>query len=109
MTNNYWTVLNFLSQQTPMHTAAKDGNEFTMKGLRELGAYINIEDKNGVSEFILLMVDLFEFQLAISQESTMYALFVHKQATPNILLACCVGGSKYCFMPHLPYWATATS
>ena len=37
-----------LSQQTPMHTAAKDGNEYTMKGLVKLGADINIKDNEGV-------------------------------------------------------------
>ena len=42
------TTVSSLSQQTPMHTAAKDGNEFTMKGLFKLGADVNIEDKNGV-------------------------------------------------------------
>ena len=31
-----------------MHTAAKEGNEHTMKGLVKLGADINIKDKNGV-------------------------------------------------------------
>ena len=33
-----------------MHTAAKDGNEYTMKGLVELGADMNIKDKKGVSK-----------------------------------------------------------
>ena len=42
------TTVSPLSQQTPMHTAAKDGNEFTMKGLVGLGADINIRDKDGV-------------------------------------------------------------
>ena len=37
------------SQQTPMHTAAKHGNIFTMEGLVELGADINIKDNNGVN------------------------------------------------------------
>ena len=36
------------SQQTPMHTAAKDGNEFTMKGLVKLGGDIHIRDKDEV-------------------------------------------------------------
>ena len=40
-----------------MHTAAKDGNEYTMEGLVNLGANINIKDKDGVSEAILLVVD----------------------------------------------------
>lgn len=40
-----------------MHTAAKDGNKFTMEHLFKLGANINIKDKDGVSEVILLVVD----------------------------------------------------
>ena len=43
-----------------MHTAAKDGNKFTMEVLVELGADINIKDNNGVNENILV-VDWFEF------------------------------------------------
>ena len=49
-----------LYQQTPMHTAAKNGNEFIRKGLIMLGADINIKDKNGVSETILLVVHIIE-------------------------------------------------
>jgi len=33
-----------------MHTAAKQGNEYTMKCLVKLGADLNIKDKKGVSE-----------------------------------------------------------
>ena len=45
-----------------MHTAAKHGNEFTMKGLVKLGADMNIKDKDGVSEpRYCYIVDLFEF------------------------------------------------
>ena len=40
-----------------MHTAAKDGNKFTMEGLVELGADINIKDNNGVNKNIILVVD----------------------------------------------------
>ena len=43
-----------------MHTAAKDGNEYTMEGLVKLGADIKIKDKNGVSETILLVVHIIE-------------------------------------------------
>ena len=38
-----------------MHTAAKDGNKFTMEGLVELGADIDIKDNNGVNENILVV------------------------------------------------------
>ena len=37
-----------LHQQTPMHTAAKNGDEFILKGLVKLGADINIKDNDGV-------------------------------------------------------------
>ena len=50
MTNKLLPLTFSLCQQTPMHTAAKDGNEFTMKGLHKLGADINIKDNDGVSE-----------------------------------------------------------
>ena len=43
-----------------MHTAAKDGNEYTMKGLIRLGADITIKDKDGVSETILLVIHIIE-------------------------------------------------
>ena len=48
MTNKYWNYCLSLPQQTPMHTAAKDGNQFTMEGLVNLGAAINIKDNDGV-------------------------------------------------------------
>ena len=43
-----------------MHTAAKDGNKFTIEVLDDLGADINIKDKDGVSKTILLVMDWFE-------------------------------------------------
>ena len=33
-----------------MHTAAKEGNEYTIEGLVKLGADIKIKDNGGVSE-----------------------------------------------------------
>ena len=47
----------YLSQQTPMHTAAKDGNKFTIEVLDDLGADTDIKDKDGVSKTILLVMD----------------------------------------------------
>ena len=44
-----------------MHTAAKDGNEYTMKGLVEQGANINIKDKNGVKWCHILFLNLCEY------------------------------------------------
>ena len=38
-----------LYQQTPMHSAANEGNEYTIEGLVAQGADINIKDRNGVS------------------------------------------------------------
>ena len=49
------------SQQTPLHTAAKQGNQYTVHGLIKLGAKVNIKDKLGVSETILPAMDWFEF------------------------------------------------
>ena len=43
-----------------MHTAAKNGNQYTMKGLIDLGADINIKDKDGVSETIPLVIHIIE-------------------------------------------------
>ena len=40
-----------------MHTAAKDGNKFTMDVLAKLGADINIKDNNGVNKNIIPVVD----------------------------------------------------
>ena len=44
-----------LSQQTPMHTAAKNGNKFTMEVLDDLGADMNIKDIDGVSKSTLIV------------------------------------------------------
>ena len=62
-----------LSQQTPMHTAAKDGNEYTMKGLVNLGADINIKDINGVRDTIILNLSI------PFPRKTCFALFISKQ------------------------------
>ena len=39
----------FLSQITPLHAAASEGHEYTVKSLVKKGANINIQDKDGVS------------------------------------------------------------
>ena len=44
-----------------MHTAAKDGNEYTMKGLVKLGADINIKDNDEVSETLIITSGWFSF------------------------------------------------
>ena len=44
-----------LSQQTPMHTAAKNANKFTMEVLDDLGADMNIKDIDGVSKSTLIL------------------------------------------------------
>ena len=43
-----------------MHIAAKEGNEYTIKGLVEQKADINTKDNDGVSEIILLLEDRLE-------------------------------------------------
>ena len=42
-----------------MHTAAKEGNEYTMDGLVKLGADLNIKDKDGVSETLIITAGRF--------------------------------------------------
>lgn len=45
-----------LSQQTPLHIAAREGCDYTVKYLIDEEAAINIKDKNGVCMNILLMI-----------------------------------------------------
>ena len=45
-----------LSQQTPLHIAAGEGHDYTVKYLVGKGAVINIKDMNGVCMTILLMI-----------------------------------------------------
>ena len=40
----------FLYQQTPLHTAAAKGHDYTVMCLIKNGADISIKDKNGVSD-----------------------------------------------------------
>ena len=68
-----------LSQQTPLHTAAEDGNQYTMDGLVKLGADINLKDKDGVSETILLVMNgLVSVLVSQLPRKAIYALFVYK-------------------------------
>ena len=54
------TTIVSLSQQTPMHSAAKEGNDYTLKELVKLGADINIKDNHGVSEILTITAGRFE-------------------------------------------------
>ena len=45
-----------LSQQTPLHIAAREGRDYTAKWLVEKGAHINIKDYNEVCLTILLTI-----------------------------------------------------
>ena len=49
----------FLYQQTPLHTAAAKGHDYTVMCLIKNGADIDIKDKNGVSVAIPLMIDMY--------------------------------------------------
>ena len=49
-------LVTFSYQQTPLHVAASKGRDYTVECLVEKGADINIKDKNGVNETILLMI-----------------------------------------------------
>ena len=42
-------------QQTPLHLAASNGHDYTVECLIKKGANINIKDKTGVRETILLI------------------------------------------------------
>ena len=43
-----------ISQQTPLHVAATEGHDYTVKLLVSKGAKIELRNKNGVSVTILL-------------------------------------------------------
>ena len=55
MKHKYLKFFLSLSQQTPMHTAAKNANKFTMEVLHYLGADMNIKDMDGVSKSTLIL------------------------------------------------------
>jgi len=38
----------FLSQRTPLHAAASEGHEYTVKSLVDNGADVSIKDEEGV-------------------------------------------------------------
>ena len=44
----------FSFQQTPLHVAASNGHDYTVKWLVQKGADINIKDKKGVNEKLYL-------------------------------------------------------
>ena len=43
-------------QQTPLHVAASNDHDYTVECLVKKGADMNIKDKTGVCEIILLMI-----------------------------------------------------
>ena len=49
-------IVTFSCQQTPLHAAASNKRDYTVECLLEKGANMNIKDKNGVHETILLMI-----------------------------------------------------
>ena len=48
----------FFVQQTPLHIAVREGQEYTVKSLVENGANVNSKDKDGVSDIreIVLLI-----------------------------------------------------
>ena len=54
--NLEWLSVSFSYQQTPLHVAASNGRDYTVECLVKKGADINIKDKTGVRETILLMI-----------------------------------------------------
>ena len=49
-------LVTFSSQKTPLHVAASNGRDYTVKCLVKKEADINIKDKTGVNETVLLMI-----------------------------------------------------
>ena len=49
------TISFFFYQRTPIHIAAKEGHEFSVKTLVKKGADIRIRDNDGVSHRIILL------------------------------------------------------
>ena len=54
--NLEWLSVSFSYQQTPLHVAASNGRDYTVERLVKKKADINIKDKNGVREIILLII-----------------------------------------------------
>ena len=50
-------LVTFSYQQTPLHVAASKSRDYTVEWLVKKGADINIKDKTGVHETILLIID----------------------------------------------------
>ena len=49
-------LVTFSYQKTPLHVAASNGRDYTVEYLAKKGANINIKDKTGVCEIIILMI-----------------------------------------------------
>ena len=49
-------LVTFSYQQTPLHVAASKGRDYTVESLVKRGADINIKDKTGVCEIVLLLI-----------------------------------------------------
>ena len=50
-------LVTFSYQRTPLHVAASKGRDYTVEWLVKKRADINIKDKTGVHETILLIID----------------------------------------------------
>ena len=49
-------LITFSYQQTPLHVAASNDHDYTVECLLKKEANMNIKDKSGVRETILLMI-----------------------------------------------------
>ena len=56
MTIGAMFLVTFSCQKTPLHVAASNGRDYTVECLVRKKADINIKDKTGVRETILLMI-----------------------------------------------------
>ena len=77
------------SQRAPLHAAASEGHEYTVKSLVDKGANINIKDKDGVSSeyntngMYVRTTNLSRVSLILRhQKKNLYSLlnFVHAQS-----------------------------
>ena len=56
----------FLYQQTPMHVAAREGHEYTVKALLKKTPNVDIQDKDGVSVYVRQSAEDCWFEFIVS-------------------------------------------
>ena len=64
--NTSLKFVTFFHQQTPLHVAANKGHDYTVECLAKKGAYMNIQDKEGVSEKLYLWASFSSADLSLN-------------------------------------------